>query len=59
MNQRNKTFVYAYPNSATADVEDDFKDKIGEDMKNFINANKGNVDKFVKEYNTTIKKVNK
>jgi multiple sugar transport system substrate-binding protein len=58
MNQRNKTFVYAYPNSETADVEDGFKDKIGEDMKNFINANKGNVDKFVKEYNTTIKKVN-
>ena len=57
MNQKNKVYGYGYPSGVGAIAEGGIQVQTGAQMKSFIDANKGLVDKMIKEYNDTAKKL--
>jgi hypothetical protein len=59
MNQENKSFVYVYPEEIKALDSTGIMGQTGDQMKSFIDKNKGTINKVVKEYNDTIKKIKK
>ena len=59
MNQENKSFVYVYPDEIKAIDNTGIMGQTSDQMKSFIDANMGTINKVVKEYNDTIKKLKK
>lgn len=57
MNQKNKVYGYGYPSGVGAIAEGGIQVQTGAQMKSFIDANKGLVDKMVKEYNDQAKQI--
>lgn len=57
MNQKNKVYGYGYPEEIGKINEEGIQCQTGAQMKSFIDANKGLVDKMVKEYNETAAKI--
>ena len=59
MSQENRNFVFAYPEEIKGLDKDGIMGQTGDQMKNFIDSKMGTIDKVVKEYNNTIKKITK
>ena len=59
MNQENRNFVYVYPDEIKTLDENGIMGQTGEQMKSFIDKNMGTINKVVKDYNNTLKKIKK
>lgn len=54
MNEKNKVISYGYADKMEAITADGIQCQTGAQMKSYIDANKGQVDKMVKEYNELV-----
>ena len=59
MNQENRNFVFVYPEVIKGLDENGIMGQTSDQVKSFIDKNMGTIDKVVKEYNNTIKKITK
>ncbi|MBR3908970.1 MAG: hypothetical protein IKJ50_04540, partial [Clostridia bacterium] len=59
MSQKNRKYVFMYPDEIKAVDSNGLVGQTSDQMKSYIDANMGTIDKIVKEYNNTMKKIKK
>ena len=59
MSQKNRKYVFMYPQEIKAVDSTGLIGQTSDQMKSYIDANMGTIDKIVKEYNNTMKKIKK
>ncbi len=59
MSHENRNYVYVYPDDIKALDSTGIMGQTGDQVKSFIDANKGTIDKIVKDYNEKIQKLEK
>jgi hypothetical protein len=59
MSQENRNFVYVYPDEIKTLDENGIMGQTSDQVKSYIDKTMGTIDKVVKEYNNTLKKVQK